>query len=212
MNQDIRSIRNIYCVGRNYAQHAAELGNDVPTSPMIFMKPTHAAALMNGQDITLPGSVGEVHYEAELVIRIGKSHTAGIAADDMIKSYALGIDLTLRDVQSELKKKGHPWLRAKGFRNSALLTSFRPFPGSAALEATDFSLTINEQTVQQGNISQMIFNLQTIIDFIAAHYGLGEGDLIYTGTPSGVGALHNGDRLCLFWGEEAWGETRVALV
>lgn len=212
MNQDFRNIRNIYCVGRNYAQHAAELGNDVPKSPMIFMKPTHAIALMNGQEIALPGSVGEVHYEAELVIRIGKSYESGMAADDIIDSYALGIDMTLREVQSELKKKGHPWLRAKGFLNSALLTSFRPYPGSAVLETTDFKLTINGHTVQQGNISQMIFNLQAIIDFIASHYGLGEGDVIYTGTPAGVGALQNGDRLCLFWGEEAWGDAQIALV
>ncbi|WP_018132278.1 fumarylacetoacetate hydrolase family protein [Effusibacillus pohliae] len=205
-------IRNIFCVGRNYRLHAEELGNEVPKSPMIFAKPTHALAEASGQTIQLPGDRGEVHYEAELVIRIGKPYQHGMTVDQLVDHLALGIDFTLRDVQSELKKKGHPWLPAKGFRNSAVLTSFREFPGEQACKQTDFSLRKNGQQVQRGNISDMLFDLQTVIDFIASHFGLGEGDIIYTGTPAGVGPVANGDRLQLLWGDEVLGECVIKLV
>jgi len=200
-----KTIRNIYCVGRNYALHAAELGNAVPESPMIFMKPSHAAVEMNGQTIQLPGHLGEVHFEAEVVLSIGREYEAGIKLEELVDAFALGIDLTLRDVQSELKKKGHPWLAAKGFKNSAPMGAFLPFPGEHSMNQTNFSLFINDTKVQNGNTSNMIFSMQTIIDHIAEAYGLGPGDLIYTGTPAGVGALANGDRLSLQWGDESAG-------
>ncbi|MET3289466.1 UNVERIFIED_CONTAM: fumarylpyruvate hydrolase [Brevibacillus sp. OAP136] len=199
-------IRNIYCVGRNYSQHAEELGNDVPTSPMFFSKPTHALVEATGQAIALPGNRGDVHYEAEFVIRIGKPYAVGMKAEDVIDAIGLGIDFTLRDVQSELKKKGHPWLLAKGFPNSAVITRMLPFPGMDVCERTEFSLLINGERVQHATIREMIFDLQTILDFAATHYGVGEGDLIYTGTPAGVGASAHGDRMQLFWGDELLGE------
>ncbi|KRF43386.1 fumarylacetoacetate hydrolase family protein [Paenibacillus sp. Soil787] len=203
------AVRNIYCVGRNYRAHAAELGNDVPDQPMIFTKPTHALAPMNGGELALPGDQGEIHYEAELVLHIAKPYTEGIQVDEIVDKYALGIDFTLRDVQNVIKKKGQPWLPAKGFLNSAPISTFRPFPGASKLSETNFQLRQNGQVVQNGNISNMIFNLQTIIDYIAKHYGLGAGDIIYTGTPEGVGPVHQGDRMELLWGEEVFGAVTI---
>ncbi|MGG1518395.1 fumarylacetoacetate hydrolase family protein [Paenibacillus oryzisoli] len=205
------TIRNIYCVGRNYRAHAAELGNDVPDQPMIFTKPTHALAPMNGEALALPSGQGEIHYETELVLHIAKSYEAGASVDALVDSYALGIDFTLRDVQSVIKKKGQPWLPAKGFLNSAPLSDWRPFPGAAKLAERNFQLRLNGTIVQDGNIGNMIFDLQTIVDYIAKHYGLGPGDIIYTGTPEGVGPVQSGDRLELLFGEESFGAFTVTM-
>jgi fumarylpyruvate hydrolase len=207
----LNTIRNVYCVGRNYALHAAELGNAVPESPMIFMKPSHAIVEMKGQGIQLPVGKGEVHYEAELVLHIGKAYEKGIQVDDLVDCFAFGIDFTLRDVQNDLKKKGYPWLAAKGFLQSAPLGPFFPFTGEQSLKNQDFSLFINEIEVQRGNISAMIFDLQAIVDFCGENYGLGVGDVIYTGTPAGVGSVVNGDILRLQWGEEPAGICRIEL-
>ncbi|RTE09562.1 fumarylacetoacetate hydrolase family protein [Paenibacillus whitsoniae] len=205
------TIRNIYCVGRNYRAHAAELGNDVPDQPMIFTKPTHALAPMNGESLALPSGQGEIHYETELVLHIAKPYEAGASVDALVDSYALGIDFTLRDVQSVIKKKGQPWLPAKGFLNSAPLSDWRPFPGAAKLAERNFQLRLNDTVVQDGNIGNMIFDLQTIIDYIAKHYGLGPSDIIYTGTPEGVGPVQSGDRLELLFGEESFGAFTVTM-
>jgi 2-keto-4-pentenoate hydratase/2-oxohepta-3-ene-1,7-dioic acid hydratase in catechol pathway len=205
------TIRNLYCVGRNYREHAAELGNAVPDSPMLFMKPVHALAVMDGGEIAVPGNRGDVHYEAELVIHIGRTYERGIKVDELVDRYALGLDLTLRDVQSELKKKGQPWLAAKGFLGSAPIGPFRPFPGMASLGVQLFTLSKNGVEVQKGCITEMIFSLQTIVDYCAEHYGLGEGDLIYTGTPAGVGPVADGDRFELRMGDEAAGECVIRL-
>ncbi|MCZ8518067.1 MULTISPECIES: fumarylacetoacetate hydrolase family protein [Paenibacillus] len=199
------SIRNIYCVGRNYGLHAAELGNDIPEEPMIFTKPTHALTPIDGGEISLPQGRGEVHYEAELVLHVGRAYEPGIAVDELVDRMALGIDFTLRDVQSVIKKKGHPWLPAKGFLNSAALTAFRPFPGFEQVKQVEYTLQRNGEEVQRGNLNDMIFNLQVIIDYIAEHYGLGAGDIIYTGTPAGVAAVREGDRFELLWGDEQLG-------
>ncbi|MNI04887.1 Fumarylpyruvate hydrolase [compost metagenome] len=203
-----QGISNLYCVGRNYKAHAVELGNDVPEQPMIFTKPTHALIAMDGRTVQIPGDQGAIHYEAELVIHIGKPYTPGISVDELIDQFALGIDLTLRDVQTEIKKKGHPWLKAKGFIGSAPLGEFQPFPGMAALQETDFQLLKNGECVQLGNVKNMIFDLQTIVDYIAEHYGLGIGDIIYTGTPEGVGPVGHGDHLELIWGDKKAGACR----
>ncbi|MDF2663938.1 MAG: fumarylacetoacetate hydrolase [Paenibacillus sp.] len=205
------NIRNVYCVGRNYGLHAAELGNAVPEQPMLFSKPTHSLIPLDGGDILLPGSRGEVHYEMEIVIRIGRSYEKGIRADELVDGVALGIDFTLRDVQSELKKKGYPWLAAKGFRHSAPITAFHSFEGTEALGLKEFVLLKNGSEAQRGNANDMIFNLQTIIDFCAEHFGLGQGDVIFTGTPAGVGPVADGDRFTLQFGSETWGEGVVRL-
>ncbi|PYI56652.1 fumarylacetoacetate hydrolase [Paenibacillus flagellatus] len=206
------SIRNVFCVGRNYGLHAAEMGNAVPERPMLFSKPTHALAALDGGEIALPGDRGEVHYETEVVIRIGRKYEKGASIDELADGVALGIDFTLRDVQSELKKKGYPWLAAKGFRRSAPITPFRPFPGAAKLAETDFALLKNGTEAQRGNVKDMIFDLQTIADFCAEHFGLDAGDVIFTGTPAGVGPIADGDKLQLQFGGETWGEGVIRLV
>jgi fumarylpyruvate hydrolase len=208
----VNSIQNIYCVGRNYAAHAAELNNKVPTSPFLFSKPTHALVEAKGQEIALPGKQGPIHFETELVIRIGKQYEKGIKVDEIVDSKAIGIDFTLREVQSELKKKGYPWLLAKGFPNSAVVSKFIPFPGVEELMKKNFSLSKNGEQVQSGNISNMIFDLQTIIDFSAEHFGLGEGDIIFTGTPEGVGEVMDGDQLSLLWNQTVLGECMIRLI
>ncbi|MFJ5762478.1 fumarylacetoacetate hydrolase family protein [Neobacillus sp. NPDC093182] len=202
----MNKVKNIYCVGRNYAAHAKELQNEVPYSPMLFSKPTHALIEAEGQEVKLPGNRGSIHFETEIVIRIGKPFEQGIKVEEIVDSMAIGIDFTLRDVQSELKKKGHPWLLAKGFPNSALVSKFIPFPGIEEMKKIDFSLLKNGEMVQLGNIKNMIFDLQTIIDFTALNFGLGEGDLIFTGTPEGVGPVNDNDHLTLLWGNSILGE------
>ncbi|MCL6456750.1 MAG: fumarylacetoacetate hydrolase family protein [Gorillibacterium sp.] len=211
MTKAFPEIKNVYCVGRNYRLHAEELGNAVPDHPMLFMKPSHAVVAAEGETITLPGTSGEVHYEVEVVLHIGRSYEPGISVNELVDSMALGIDLTLRSVQDGLKAKGHPWLAAKGFLNSAPIGEFRPFPGVEETAAVPFSLNINGSQVQQGRMVDMIFSPQTIVDFVAEHYGLGAGDLIFTGTPAGVGPVHDGDQFELFWGNETCGSLSVSL-
>ncbi|WP_373232853.1 fumarylacetoacetate hydrolase family protein [Cohnella sp.] len=209
--QFVSDIRNIYCVGRNYRLHAAELGNEVPTSPMLFTKPTHAAVTMADGVLVLPGSQGLVHYEAEVVFAVGRRYEAGISCDDLFTSYTVGLDLTLRDVQERLKAKGQPWLAAKGFRNSALLGRWMSYPGIVTLSEQDFGLSINNKEVQRGNLKDMVFSLQQLAHFVGQTYGLAAGDLLFTGTPAGVGALSDGDKLDVWWNEESVGRAAVKL-
>lgn len=199
------TLRNVYCVGRNYRLHAAELGNDVPKEPMIFMKPSHAVIPLDQSVITLPKDQGEVHYEGELVIHIERDYEQGLSVNDLVDVMALGIDFTLRDVQQVIKEKGHPWTAAKGFKSSAPLTSFVPFPGMEELPSSDFTVVKNKVEVQRGNASDMIFSLQNIVDFIGLHYGLGKGDIIFTGTPAGVGPVFSSDQFELWWGDQQLG-------
>jgi fumarylpyruvate hydrolase len=205
------SIRNVYCVGRNYKAHAEELGNELPKEPMLFTKPTHALIPMDGGIVELPGNMGEVHYEAELVIHIGRDYTEGALADELIDRMAFGIDFTLRDVQSAIKSKGLPWLPAKGFKRAAPIGGWLPYPGAEALNQKDFTLVKNGSVVQRGNVSRMIFDIQTIVGYCAKHYGLGTGDVIFTGTPEGVGPVADGDRFELFWDGEQAGACSIQL-
>ncbi|MDQ0174144.1 fumarylacetoacetate hydrolase family protein [Paenibacillus tundrae] len=205
----LTNIRNVYCVGRNYKLHAEELGNAVPDEPMIFMKPSHAVVPLNGEAIALPSTQGEVHYEAELVIRIGQNYQPGISIVNLVDAYAFGIDFTLRDVQSVIKKKGHPWTAAKGFKNSAPITEFQAFTDVDSLQKADFTLNKNGEEVQRGNIRNMIFDLLTIVDYVGQHYGLGEGDVIFTGTPEGVGSTVAGDVLELTWNGKSVGQCTI---
>ncbi|MEH7332584.1 fumarylacetoacetate hydrolase family protein [Neobacillus drentensis] len=207
----MRQIRNIYCVGRNYVAHAKELNNEVPTSPFLFSKPTHAFVEAIGQEIYLPGNRGSIHFETELVIYIGRKHEKGIKADEVIDLMGIGIDFTLREVQSELKKKGYPWLLAKGFPHSAVMSKFIEFPGINELKDKDFTLIKNGEMVQEGNIKNMIFDMQTIVDFTSEHFGLDEGDIIFTGTPEGVGQVFDGDHLSLKWDNQILGDCVIKL-
>jgi fumarylpyruvate hydrolase len=207
----VNDIRNIYCVGRNYRLHAAELGNAVPEEPMLFTKPTHALVAMNGQEIILPSGRGEIHFETELVVRARREHQSGNSAEGLFGAFALGLDLTLRDVQSGLKAKGHPWLAAKGFLRSAPIGPFRSCTSLQEMKEREFTLQKNGTEVQRGHIRDMIFDLQTIADYVAERYGLGEGDIIYTGTPAGVGPVADGDRLELFWGDDSSGSVTIRI-
>ena len=204
-------IHNIFCVGRNFALHAKEMNNELPTSPMLFSKPTNALVETSGQPISLPSHAGSVHYETELVLHISKPYLEGMHVDELVDKMALGVDFTLRDVQSELKKKGHPWLLSKGFINSAAITKLIDFPGMEACKRTDFTLVKNGEEVQHGNSKDMIFNFQVLIDFVGKNFGLDKGDLIYTGTPAGVGPTESGDHFQLNWGNETLGEFTVSL-
>ena len=189
----LNSIKNIVCVGRNYVQHAHELNNAVPQTPLLFTKPTHALAEANGREIIFPGDRGQIQYEVELVFHISRGYELGIKVDDLVDQMAIGIDFTLRDVQTDLKGKGYPWVLAKGFINSAVISPWLPFPGLKAMMNLDFSLDKNGQEVQRGNMKNMIFDLPTVIEYTAKHLGLGQGDIIFTGTPAGVGPVLDGD-------------------
>lgn len=199
------AVNNLYCVGRNYKLHAEELGNKVPTEPLIFMKPSHAAVPLDKETIQLPKTSGQVHYEGELVIRIARDYKPGITVAELVDAMALGLDFTLRDIHNDLQKKGLPWTPAKGFRNAAPLTPFIDFPTLDDLEATDFTVIKNGEEVQRGNVKNMIFSLQTIVDFVGTRYGLGKGDVIFTGTPAGVGPTVAGDSFELYWGDRLMG-------
>jgi fumarylpyruvate hydrolase len=204
------SFRNIYCVGRNYALFADEMGNTMPESPIIFMKPTHSLEIMNGDYIQLYGNRGEVNCEAELVLHIGRSYEKGLYVNELVDKMTVGIDFTYREVLNEVKKKGQPWLAAKGFLGSSAIGEFRSFTSESILQH-DFQLRKNGITLQVGNVKNMIFSLQTLIDFIAENYGLGGGDLIFTGTPGGIGKIQNNDVLEIQWGKDILGSCKIML-
>lgn len=208
----LQTIKNIFCIGRNYVAHVHELGNEVPTRPVVFMKPTHALTKAVGQTIDLPKGRGDVHYEAELVIKMGQDYEPNLSLDEMVSEMTVGLDLTLRDIQTELKEKQQPWDLAKGFKHAAILGDFIPFPGLATCKEKQFELTINDEQVQVGQINKMIFPLHDIIHFVGEHLGLKKDDIIFTGTPEGVGALQDGDHLSLIWDEERLGNINIGQI
>lgn len=191
----------IFCVGRNYAAHAKELGNAIPEAPVIFMKPD-AALLAPGAKFEYPSFTSDLHYEIELVVRIGKTAKNIDAANALscIDAITVGIDFTARDVQAELKSKGLPWEKAKAWDNSATIGDWKPFntDGGKIL----FSLTKNGQTVQSGTTLDMIYSFETLLEHISGYFTLSPGDLVYTGTPAGVGPCLPGDTLAGFLGDE----------
>ncbi len=202
------TVRNIFCVGRNYRDHALELGNAVPDAPLIFGKPTHAIAVADG-DLVLPEARVNIHHELEIVLYIQDHHRPGHAFTESVGGIALGLDLTDRDAQNRLKAAGQPWEFAKGFRNSAVLTDFRRVEEWDALEETPFTLEKNGTVVQEGVARDMLFSWQTLLDYIATHFDLAAGDIVYTGTPAGVGPLDHNDELTLAFAGEPWGRCRV---
>ncbi|MDG0812023.1 fumarylacetoacetate hydrolase family protein [Cohnella rhizosphaerae] len=197
--------RNLFCVGRNYRLHAAELGNAVPASPMIFAKPSHAVVRLDGADVQLPRGRGAVHYEAELVFFASRTYEPGIAPHELYTHFTVGLDLTLRDVQDELKAKGYPWLAAKGFRHSAPLGDWLPYGADAEKRGRTFAMRLNGKEVQRGDANDMVFDLAALTAHVGDLYGIGPGDLLFTGTPAGVGSLSDGDAIELLWGDDAVG-------
>ncbi|MFH6973263.1 fumarylacetoacetate hydrolase family protein [Neisseria sp. 23W00296] len=195
---DSRSVRsnNIYCIGRNYVDHIAELQNETPTEPLVFLKP-NSALLRSGAQIRLPAYSADVHYEAELVLLIG-SNADNLNENDaltLIEGYAVGLDLTARDIQAEAKSKGLPWTKAKGFKGAACVSDFLPAGRLPDPLHTRFSFRQNGILRQQGDTTLMIYSLPEILCHLAQTYGLRRGDLVFTGTPAGVGRLNGGDRL-----------------
>ena len=188
-------IMKIFCIGRNYAEHAKELNNAVPTKPLIFMKPP-TALLLDGKPLFYPDFTQNLHHELEIVLKISK-HGKAIQPEFANRYYdkiALGIDFTARDLQDGLKAKGQPWEIAKGFDDSAVLSDFRPL-SNFDVSAINFHLTKNGTSVQVGTTADLIFNFDTLIAYISKFFTLQQGDLIYTGTPAGVGPVVVGDVL-----------------
>jgi acylpyruvate hydrolase len=200
----------IICIGRNYAEHAKELGNSVPTEPVFFCKPD-SAILPKGNPFFIPDWTSDVHYEVELVLRIDRlgKHISKEFAPRYYGAVGLGIDFTARDVQEELKKKGLPWEKAKGFDGSAVVSQdFVPIE-DLEKSAVRFSLQKNNEVVQSGNSKDMIFDFDAIIAYVSQYMTLKIGDLIFTGTPSGVGKVSAGDELTGFLGEQSMFQVKV---
>ncbi len=185
----------IICIGRNYGAHAKELGNEVPDKPVIFCKPD-TAVLKNNEPFYLPNFSKDIHHEIEVVVKIDKmgKSIAPQFANKYYSEFTLGIDFTARDLQTELKGKGLPWELAKAFDHSAVLGEFVK-KDTHDLNQLDFNLYKNEQLVQHGNSKDMLFSIDAIISFVSFYFTLKTGDLIFTGTPAGVGAVAIGDRL-----------------
>lgn len=186
----------IICVGRNYEEHAKELKNPLPAEPIIFMKPD-TALLRENKPFYLPDFAKSFHYEVELVIKISKmgKNIEPKFANRYYEEIGLGVDFTARDLQYELREKGLPWELAKGFDNSAVISDFLPKTDFENLENINFSLLLNNEVKQQGTSSDMISSIDEIVSYVSKFFTLKIGDLIYTGTPAGVGEVKIGDRL-----------------
>ena len=185
----------IICIGRNYAEHAKELGNEIPENPVIFMKPD-TAVLKKGSDFYIPEFSNDVHYELEVVLKISKGgkYIQEENADKYFEEIGLGIDFTARDLQSKLKEKGLPWELAKGFDGSAVISEFYK-KEDFDLKNLNFTSLKNKEEVQNGNTSLMMFSPEKIIAFVSQYFTLRVGDLIFTGTPKGVGKVSENDIL-----------------
>lgn len=189
----------IICIGRNYAAHAKELNNDLPKEPLFFMKPD-TALLKDNEDFYFPLHTKDLHHEVELVLKISKAgkHIEEKFAHKYYDEIGIGIDFTARDTQEICKQKGWPWEIAKAFDHSAPIGGFKNKSEFADLNAISFRLDINGETKQIGSTKDLIFNFDQLIAHVSKFITLKTGDLIYTGTPAGVGAVKIGDRLTAF--------------
>jgi 2-keto-4-pentenoate hydratase/2-oxohepta-3-ene-1,7-dioic acid hydratase in catechol pathway len=195
----------IFCVGRNYVEHARELNNEVPEEPIIFLKPK-SALIQPHAHFYYPEFSNELNYEAELVLRVSKNgkYIPEYAASRYYNAITVGIDFTARDVQQELKKKGLPWEKAKAWDNSAVIGEWTELTPAITKSPIHFSLQLNGETVQTGTHTDMIFSFEKIVANISQYFSLNIGDLIFTGTPAGVGECVVGDSL-----EGYLGKTKV---
>ena len=186
----------IFCIGRNYSEHAKELGNSVPEEPVIFMKPK-SALLLNNTPFYYPAFSNELHYECELVLHISKNgkFIQERFAHNYYDKITVGIDFTARDIQDRLKAKGLPWEKAKAFDNSAAVGTFIKITPEMDMKDINFSFIKNKEVVQRGNSSQMIFSFDKIIANISEYFTLNIGDYVFTGTPAGVGECMVGDEV-----------------
>ncbi len=193
----------IICIGRNYAAHIEELKNEKPGQPVVFLKPD--TALIKGEaPFYYPDFSTNIHHEIELVLKISKEgkYIQPQFAHRYFEEISLGIDFTARDLQDQCKAKGLPWEIAKAFNGSAPIGNFKPVSEFSDLKNIDFHLEINGEVKQKGNTSLMLFDFATIISYVSQFFTLKKGDLIYTGTPAGVGPVQTGDQLIGFIGNE----------
>ena len=193
----------IICIGLNYRKHALELGWPVPDEPVVFLKPD-SSILKNNKPFFLPDFSTDIHYEVEVVLKISKLGK-GISvkfAPRYFDEITLGIDITARDLQTRLKTAGMPWELSKCFDGAAPLGRFIPVKGETDMANLDFRLEINGKVVQRGNTSDMIFGCDKIVEYVSRFFTLKTGDLIFTGTPPGVGQLHKNDNLVAYLGDE----------
>lgn len=195
------TVGTIYCVGRNYKAHVLEMGGDLPTVPVVFMKPS-GAVVTEGEPLRLPAFSRDVHHEVELVVLIGMEgkDIPRAEAMDYVIGYGVGLDLTARDLQNEAKSKGLPWTICKGFDGSAPLSRFVRAAGVGDPQGLELTLRVNDTVRQHSGTGLMIFTVAELIAYLSTIFALRSGDLIYTGTPEGVGPLHPGDRLELMLG------------
>lgn len=189
-------VGKVVCVGRNYLQHVKELENEIPSSPLLFIKPSTALHALK-EPVQIPKELGPCHNELEVAILIKNklSHTSEQDVEESIWGIGLGLDLTLREVQSTLKKQGHPWERAKAFDRSCPMSPFVSIEKIENLSAIDFSLSVNNKLRQQGNTQEMLFSIKTLLSNISHAFTLLPGDIVMTGTPKGVASLNIGDEL-----------------
>ncbi len=189
-------VGKILCIGRNYVDHIKELGNEAPSAPVVFMKPA-TAIIANGESVVIPAYSSDCHYEAELAVLIGKDgkDIAETEALNHVAGYGVAIDMTLRDVQDGLKKKGLPWEIAKGFDTSCPLSDFVPADKVADPQNLTICLALNGEQRENGSTGLMINSVARIISYLSSIFTLEEGDVILTGTPAGVGRVQAGDRM-----------------
>ena len=203
-------VGKVVCVGRNYADHAKELDNPVPTEPILFIKPaTSITAFAEG--IQLPGFGGACHFETELALLIG-SQLSEASAEDALAAVAgvgLALDLTLRELQSQLKEKGHPWEKSKAFDGSCPLSPFVPAEQVVDWRAIELTMRCNGELRQQGSSAEMITPVDSLLAYISRYFTLHPGDVVLTGTPAGVGALQSGDSVTATLTDLLTVETRV---
>jgi 2-keto-4-pentenoate hydratase/2-oxohepta-3-ene-1,7-dioic acid hydratase in catechol pathway len=193
----------ILCIGRNYVEHIAELKNEMPEEPVIFSK-LDTAILKDNAPFYIPSFTQDVHHEVEILLKICKDgkHIAPEFAHKYYDQIGLGIDFTARDLQTKLKTKGLPWELAKAFDGSAVVSNFYEKEHFGDINHLDFNLKVNDEVKQKGNTEQMIFTFDNIISFVSKYFTLRKGDIIFTGTPKGVSAVKNGDKLQGFIKEE----------
>lgn len=207
-NDSMRApIGKVVCVGRNYAEHARELGNEIPKSPILFMKPASSVVSVRNDIVRPdPAKYGDTHYEAELCIQLSADLSAATVeqAQQAIGAVTLGLDLTLRDLQSKLKEKGHPWERAKCFDGACVLADWLEPQAFADFSQVNYQLTINDELRQDGDSAFMLFSVYELLAEISHAFSLQAGDVIMTGTPSGVGVLQENDQLTLTLGAHEW--------
>jgi fumarylpyruvate hydrolase len=194
---DLFPVHRIYCVGRNYADHVREMGGNPKSEPPIFFAKPADAVVPNNARIPYPSRTKNFHHEIELVVAIGKggSNIAAAQALEHVFGYAVGNDLTRRDLQSEAKDNGRPWDTSKGFDRAAVISAITPAAQSGHLRSGRIWLKVNGQMRQQADLSELIWSVPEVIAELSTFFELQPGDLIYTGTPAGVGALKKGDRI-----------------